>query len=244
MREQKKRHWGCWIFGAVAALIVFGYVTFIGYSFFYFYGKIKKGEVVDLPQFSSQLTRSGKTGVTNTATTTSRKDIEQGAFPALGALATTAKLTIVEFGDFECPFSKESASVVRSLLAKYGDRVRFEYRHLPLTDIHPNAFASAVASECANEQGKFWQFYDKLYANQTALKTADLLRYSTESGLDTTQFRACLLGNRYDTKVSADASFARSIGLEGTPTFFFNGQMVEGAIPEQQFDAIIQKLLK
>ena len=162
----------------------------------------------------------------------------------MGADVKNAKLTIVEFGDFECPFSKDSATMIRSLMAKYPTQVRLVYRHFPLSDIHPNAVQAAIASECADEQKKFWPFYDKLYANQNALKFADLIRYSTEVGLDTVQFRTCLVNNRYSEKVNADFSYAGAIGLQGTPTFFLNGQMIQGAIPEQTMDALVQKFLK
>lgn len=228
-------------FGWIVFVALLAAVLFFGYRVWFYYDKLRRGEIVDLPQFESHFT-----ALTNSQAFSSsyvdRSDLENGSHPVLG-LENGAGLTIVEFGDFGCPYSRDSASVVRSVMAKYGDRVRFIYRYYPL-DIHPEAMQAAIAAECAREQGKFWPFHDKLYAYQGAFSLQDLTRYGQEVGLESKQFSYCLADNRYKEAVDADVRFAQATGVRGTPTFFFNGQRVEGSIPENIFVKLIDELLK
>jgi Na+/H+ antiporter NhaA len=136
-------------------------------------------------------------------------------------------VTVIEFGDFECPHCGEAEPVVRELLA--DTTIRYVWRHLPLTDVHPNAQLAAEASEAAAAQGSFWPMHDVLLAHQDALRPPDLLRYARELGLDLGRFQDDLRRHRHETRVAQDVESADLSGVSGTPTFFVNGQRHFGA---------------
>jgi protein-disulfide isomerase len=156
-----------------------------------------------------------------------------------------AKITLLEYSDFQCPFCQRHAPTMDQLLAQYKDQVRLVYRHFPLTSIHPQAQGAAEASECAAEQGKFWEYHDKLFANQSALDVASLKKYAGELGLKQAQFDSCVDSKKYAEKVNKQAAEAQASGITGTPGTFVNDQLVKGAYPAatftQMIDAIIAK---
>ena len=167
--------------------------------------------------------------------------------PSLGP--ANAPVTIVEFSDFECPYCARAAGTVKKIHERYPDKVRIVYRHLPLDQIHPNARPAAEASACAQEQGKFWEFHDKIFANQRALSSADLQRYAKELGLDMAAFDGCVKERKTQAQVDKDftaanaaANAAGKRGL-GTPAFFVNGVLISGAKPAEEFYRIIDSEL-
>jgi Na+/H+ antiporter NhaA len=135
-----------------------------------------------------------------------------------------APVTLVEYGDFECPYCGQAERVIRELLAEYGDDIRYVWRHLPLNDVHPSAQLAAEASEAAAAQGKFWQMYDTLLSHQDELGPRDLVRYARDLGLDVERFQEELRERLYNSRVSEDVSSADESGVSGTPTFFINGR--------------------
>ncbi len=236
------RRIGCSILGWVAFLAAFAVILYLGYRTKTYYDYLRAGNIVELPQFTSRFTApaGSKKAI---AVAADRAKVEADDEPVLG-LEKDAKLTIVEFADFECPYSKEEAPIIRTLMAKYGDRVRFIYRDLPLDSIHRNARQAASAAECAREQGKFWAYHDKLYLNAPALGFKDLLRYGEEIGMDARQFEKCLTEDRYRDAVARDEEAAKSVGVTGTPTFFLNGQKIEGAIPADALEGLVEKMTR
>jgi Na+/H+ antiporter NhaA len=139
-----------------------------------------------------------------------------------------APVTVVEYGDFECPYCGQAEPVLRELLADFGD-VRYVWRHLPLTDVHPHAMAAAYASEAAAEQGKFWELHDLLLAHQEALTLPELVGLARQLGLDVARFRDGL-GQQIGTeRIAEDIESADLSGVSGTPTFFINGRRHHGA---------------
>jgi Na+/H+ antiporter NhaA len=142
-----------------------------------------------------------------------------------------APVTLVEYGDFECPYCGQAEPIVRSLLAGHGD-VRYVFRHLPLTDVHPNTQLAAEAAEAAGDQGAFWEMHDKLLQRQDALRPRDLVRYADELGLDTERFRDDLHSHRWAPRLARDVESAELSGVSGTPTFFVNGRRHYGAYDE------------
>jgi Na+/H+ antiporter NhaA len=142
-----------------------------------------------------------------------------------------APVTLVEYGDFECPYCGQAEPIVRDLLADYGD-VRYVWRHLPLTDVHPHTQMAAEAAEAAGAQGKFWEMHDLLLEHQDALDPKDLVRYAEELGLDTERFRDDLRMHKWAWRVARDVESAELSGVSGTPTFFINGRRHEGAYDE------------
>jgi Na+/H+ antiporter NhaA/protein-disulfide isomerase len=139
-----------------------------------------------------------------------------------------APVTVVEYGDFECPYCGRAEPAVRELLKEFGD-VRYVWRNLPLTDVHPHAQAAAEAAEAATEQGAFWEMHDKLLANQDQLKASDLVRYAEELGLDVERFENGLQRRSGAQHISEDVDSADLSGVSGTPTFFINDRRHYGA---------------
>lgn len=195
--------------------------------------------------------------VSNTPTTAplptrpTRLDVKNGALPLLGN--ANAKVTMVEFSDFQCPFCRMFYTQTLSQIKKaYIDtgKVKLAYRHFPLS-FHPMSMPSALASECANEQGRFWDYHDKLFEQEeklgqgTVQYTADDLKtWAQNLGLDATQFNACLDSEKYKNNVEKDIQEATTAGVNSTPTFSVNGEIVEGAQPFASFKAAIDRALK
>ena len=142
--------------------------------------------------------------------------------------ADQALVTLVEYGDYECPFCGLAEPVIRELLADDGD-LRYVWRHLPLTDVHPHALLAAEGAEAAARQGSFWPMHDQLLAHQDALTVDDLLRYAAQLGLDTGRFTADLRRHAGEAKITEDVDSADLSGVTGTPTFFVNGKRHRGA---------------
>lgn len=138
-----------------------------------------------------------------------------------------ATVHIVEYSDFQCPACGAAYPVVEQIMEEYRDRVNFEYKHFPLTSIHRFAFSAAEASECANDQGKFWEYYTLLFENQDALSDDALKQYAADIGLDTELFENCLDSNAKAKYVTADFNEGIGKGVDSTPTFFINGVKLE-----------------
>jgi protein-disulfide isomerase len=134
-----------------------------------------------------------------------------------------APVTVVEYGDFECPYCGQAEPVIREILADYGD-VRYVWRHLPLGDVHPHAQLAAEGSEAAAAQGKFWDMHDQLLEHQGALTARDLIRYAGELGLNADRFARDLANDAGAARINEDVDSADLSGVSGTPTFFVNGR--------------------
>jgi Na+/H+ antiporter NhaA len=140
-----------------------------------------------------------------------------------------ATVTLVEYGDFECPFCGQAESVIRELLASFGDDLRYVWRHLPLRDVHTHAQLAAEASEASAAQGRFWDFYDTLLANQDALDPPDLRRHAGDLALDVERFDDELHHHDHAARIAEDVAGADASGVTGTPSFFINGRRYSGA---------------
>ena len=143
--------------------------------------------------------------------------------------AEDAPVTLVEYGDFECPYCGQAEQVIRELLASSGDDVRYVWRHLPLNDVHPNAQIAAEASEAAAAQGRFWEMHDTLLGHQGDLRPTHLADYATEIGIDADRVVDGLHRREYAGRVNEDVASADESGVTGTPTFFINGRRHYGA---------------
>ncbi|HYH98332.1 DsbA family protein [Hyalangium sp.] len=151
-----------------------------------------------------------------------------------------AKVTIVEWSDFECPFCSRVMPTLAKIKEQYGKEVRVVFRNQPLP-FHPNAKLAAEASLAAHEQGKFWEFHDKLFANQKALTRPSLEKYAEELRLDMGKFKAALDSGKFRAQVEADSSAGSAVGANGTPTFFINGRQFVGAQPFEAFKTAIEE---
>lgn len=170
-----------------------------------------------------------------------RYDIPIDGYPSLGP--ANAPITIVEFSDFQCPFCRRfHQETYSALLAAYPDKIRFVYRNLPLTSIHPDAMDAAVASLCANDQNVYWDYHDKLFSSET-LGRDTYVQYAKDLGLDVDKFTSCLDSSLHNDFIQKDMDFALNLGIQSTPTFFINGLAVVGAQPLSTFQQIIDKEL-
>jgi protein-disulfide isomerase len=148
-------------------------------------------------------------------------------------------VTVVEYGDFECPYCGQAEPVVRELLKDFGD-VRYVWRHLPLTDVHPHAQLAAEGAETAAAQGSFWEMHDLLLDHQGALTLRDLVRYATDLGLDTEKFTKELKEHVHAARVAEDMDSADLSGVSGTPSFFINGMRHQGAYDIDTLSAAVK----
>ena len=149
-----------------------------------------------------------------------------------------ARIDIVEFSDFQCPFCARVNPTVQRIRDEYGDDVRIVFKHLPLR-IHPQAPAAHAAAEAAHSQGKFWEMHDLIFANQRALTRENYLGYAKQIGLDVARFTKDLDSSDIKKRVDDDASEAASLGVTGTPAFFINGRFLSGAQPFDSFKRVI-----
>ena len=156
-----------------------------------------------------------------------------------------APITLIEYSDFECPFCARFRPTVDQILTEYKGRVRLVYRHFPLRSIHSEAQKAAEASECAADQGKFWEMHDKLFDLNEAgsLALANMKLAAAELGFNTTSFNDCLDSGKYAQEVEKDYQDGLAGGVSGTPGSFLNGQYIAGALPFAQIQPIIESLL-
>lgn len=178
-------------------------------------------------------------------------NVSLGKLPLKGR--DNAKVTMIEFSDFECPFCERFFNETLPQIKKeYIDtgKVRLTYRHFPL-DFHAAAMPSALASECANEQGKFWEYHDKIFTEQSKIsgKTGDIISqqlktWAKQTKLNIAQFNNCLDTEKYKEAVNKDVNDGKTAGVSGTPTFYINGRQLVGAQPFVSFKAVIDEELK
>lgn len=165
--------------------------------------------------------------------------------PSMGP--NSSKLTVVAFLDYGCPYSRRADGAFREAMVKYQNQVHFVVRDFPIEELHPNAFQAAHASRCAFVQGKGWAFHDALFAQTGDINPADFERFATQAGADLSAFRDCMSRQIFASQIQQDLSDGIRAGVQGTPTYFFNGVRIQGApankMPEY-FDYLIQRFLK
>jgi protein-disulfide isomerase len=159
-----------------------------------------------------------------------RVALDNAGAPARGS--DDAKVTLVEFSDFQCPFCGRFFPTLKQIEQKYGDSVRVVYRQYPIPSLHPNAFKAAEASLCANDQGKFWDMHDVMFQEQNALTVSELKQKARRIGLDGRKFDDCMDTGRHTEQVQNDMRAGSRVGVTGTPALFVNGIPIDGgAVP-------------
>jgi len=161
--------------------------------------------------------------------------------PSVGS--ASAPITLVEFSDFQCPFCQRVAPTIKQIRQAYGDKVRVVWKDFPLTQIHPQAFKAGEAGHCAADQGKFWEYHDRLFANQQLLQPADLKKHAADLGLDQAAFAECLDSSKYGERVRDGVAEGTRLGVNSTPTIYINGRLLSGAQPYEVFAAVIDEEL-
>jgi len=150
-----------------------------------------------------------------------------------------APITVVEFSDFQCPYCSTFQKTMDTIIKKYPDKIKWVYKHFPLSTIHPNAQPAAEAAECAGEQNKFWEFGDLLFANQANLSRDTYVNLAQQADLNIDSFTQCLDEEKYKQKISQDYSQGLSLGVQGTPGNIINGTLYPGALTVEQMEQII-----
>lgn len=165
-------------------------------------------------------------------------EVAVGDAPFKGA--SDAKVTIVEFSDFQCPFCSKGAQVLSALEKKYGNKIKIAFKHYPLP-FHAQARIAAEASMCANEQDSklFWKMHDAMFADQSKLDKDNLIATAKKAGVKEAEFKACLEAGKYKAKIDADVAQGATLGIKSTPTFFINGKLISGAQPLEVFTEVI-----
>jgi protein-disulfide isomerase len=166
-----------------------------------------------------------------------RVDVSADGAPFKGS--PKAPVTIVEFSDFHCPFCRHVIPTLAQLESKYGDKIKLVFRDFPIESLHPGATKAHEAARCANEQGKFWAYHDKLFAAPPNSSPEVFRGLAKEVGLNTKDFEICVNSGKYEAVIKEDIAEGNRVGITGTPAFFINGRLVSGAQPLEAFARII-----
>ena len=232
-----RRGWLPVIFLVIVLAAVSGFV----WRVWYYVDRIRSGEIVQIQMDRANEMRVSQLAAAS-ATPSGTVDVTTEDDPSLGSADAT--LTIVEFADFGCPYSRQESYLMRSIAYEYGDSIRYIYRDFPLTDLHPDAQLAAEAGECAQDQGKFWELHDKMYQNQSDLSREALIEFARSLGMDSNRFISCLDSGVHRDEVLEDYQDGLNAGVFGTPTFFFNGNKIDGAIPADVLRALVKEVVE
>jgi protein-disulfide isomerase len=223
-----------------SVLVVFAFAAgiLVGYLV---WGVLAPAQMAASPQPAGQAPLA-QAPVPSAEPTFTRYEIPTEGFPSLGP--EDAEIVLVEFSDFQCPFCKRwHDEVYQPLLDAYPGQIRLVYRNLPLTSLHPEAMSSAIAALCANDQGSYWPFHEKLFSSELELGREGYLQYAADLELDDAAFESCLDSGKFDDFIQEDMDFSLNLGVRSTPTFFVNGLAVVGAQPLDVFKQVIDKEL-
>lgn len=223
------------IFLSILGVLAIGGIGFAGMTGYYIL-KIRSGEGDALASvFNEEFTAAGNLSAKDKVIVDAAGLI-RAHNPTLGSAASP--ITIIEFIDFECPFCQKEYPVFTQVIDTYGSAVRIVFKHFPLSNIHPNATAAAFAAACADEQKKFWEYYDLLFTEKQ-LDSASLFSYADILNLNKTTFENCLASERLAPQIQQDFEDGIVAGVRGTPTYFLNNRKIEGAIPFDMWEELI-----
>lgn len=233
----KERNWVATIVTLVM-LVVAGLFVF---RVLYYVDAIKSGKI-DSTDFTSLGSYSSTSSLLAITTIPEGAiDVVSNDDPSLGS--PKAPVVIVEFADFGCSYSKDASHVLRELAQNHPKDVYYVYRDFPINELHSIATLAAEAGECAHEQGKFWEYHDKLYQNQAYLDEEELYLLAEQVNLDLIDFRGCLESGKYKEEVQEDYEAGVEAGVSGTPTFYVNGNRIAGSIPSGVLELIVQSVI-
>lgn len=226
--------WGVIIIGFVVlvTVLVLGLGSVVGY----YVWKIKRGEGSEILQ-----KLNGATSSVNVLVDSTRKELEIEDAPMLGN--PKAEIVIVEFVDFKCPNCKAEDPIIKKVAQKYWNKVKVVVRNFPVESTHPGASALALLASCAEDQGKYWPLQNILFANQDQLaenlSETDTQNLLGQAGVDFVQVKKCLADSKTRVAVNRDYATGFKYGVQGTPTFFINGQKVEGVVTMEAWDKFL-----
>lgn len=231
------------VFLSVLSIVLFVILAFTGF-FVYYSIQIKFGDAGGLAKEFAQTQAGAGTTKSLLEKLTKVEKPEQYIRKHNAVLgAEKAPIMIIEFVDFECAYSREAYSVIKSVAQKYNSVVRVVFKHLPVEQLNPDSEIAASAAACAKAQGKFWEYHDLLFERKK-LDLASLLGYAQELKLNTDQFNLCLTENKFEKDIAQDMLDATQLGIKGTPTYIVNGYKIEGTLTSELWDRVILELLK
>lgn len=231
--------------GTIVTILGVVALIFIGF-FVYYTWQFKYGDPEQIKKIAKEISNSKFTLADNGKKQKAEADKPVANFirpnnPVFGN--PNAKVTIVEFIDFECPFSQASFPHFQTIKENYGSAVKFVFKHMPLSSIHPNAMPAALAAECAHEQGKFWEYYKILFETKK-LDTESLTQTAESLSLNMEKFSNCLETQKYSKQIQDDVVDGLELGVRGTPTYFVNQQIVEGVFDVAAWNTRILEHIK
>lgn len=188
-------------------------------------------------EFLKSLRAQAKVVVNLKAPPIQRIDVSVQGAPFKGG--EKAAVTIVEFSDFHCPFCRQVISTLAKLESQYGEKIKLVFRDFPIENLHPGATKAHEAARCANEQGKFWPYHDKLFASPPSSSPEVFKGLAKDVGLDAVTFETCLGSGKYQAAIKEDIAEGNRVGVGGTPAFFVNGRLISGAQPVEAFARVI-----
>lgn len=234
---KKIKHWA----SVILTVLILLAVSLFVWRVVYYVKMVNSGEIAEWQNDQVVEMTVSKLAAAAANSTVDGAGVLIGGEPSMGV--ANVKLTIVMFGDFQCPYSRQAAFMVRSLVYKNSDQVQLVYKDFPLTDVHPDSERASEAAACADDQGKFWSMFDRLYQNQSDLSREVLVEHARALDLEMGRFISCLDNSGHQAEIQSDYEEGLQLGVYGTPTFFLNGQLVKGAIPSDIFEALIEKFI-
>jgi protein-disulfide isomerase len=192
--------------------------------------------------FIGELRQAAKVDISLVAPPVRRAAVDIDGAPIRGN--EKAPVTVVEFSDFHCPFCKRVQPTLLELLSRYPDKVRIVYMDMPIDSLHPQARRASEAARCARDQGKFWEYHDKIYAGGPDSSQDYLKKLASDVGLDVAAFEQCLASGKHKDGIQSHLQQASQLGLTGTPAFFVNGRPLQGAQPVEAFTQVIDEELR
>jgi len=237
-------------FELISWIFVIIFISSLAYSSYSVYNYVQYGNCYgpeDTGLFCPLTALSGETNSNYESTYTGPviiPDVDDDPF--IGP--ENAKVTVIEFGCYMCPYTKKAQSIVKELLTTYDGKIKFVFRDLPLPQ-HSETKLHSLAANCANEQGKFWEYHDKLFEDQLECKNATdhkamVIGFAKDLNLDVNKFELCLNSNKYLSEVENDIEAGKLAKIQGTPTFFINNRTIIGPKPIKAFKEIINEELR
>ncbi len=229
-----KRRWGRWTLLGLGLIAIF--VLWLAILIVNNVLHIYRGDVFD---------QSALTWVTASDYEQNQKAASQVLTEDDPALGTDEPLVyIVAYQSFACPYSQENQADLKKMLDKFGPLVRFVFKDFPTEGLHENVFNAHLAANCANDQKKFWEYHDMLFANQGKFSKPELKAYAEQLGLDRVSFDACLDSEKFSQEIRQDYAQGVNLGVSGTPSYVVNGQLVKGTVPMDLWEQVIGFILK
>jgi protein-disulfide isomerase len=242
--RQKKRRRLLTVLFVIAAAVVLVPVVYVGYLTTSYYVQFKTGTIVSPEERRLQASISRTAANAEVTAEDLERIIPAGIAPELGN--RDARVTVIEFIDYLCPFCKRNAPDVRRVMAGMGGQVRFLIRDFPIVELHPNAREAALAANCVLEQGQepYWRFHDMIFAYPVEPGPNDFRTIAERTNIDMNAFDACMDARRYDRKIDEDIDVGIAAGVGGTPTFFVNGVRFQGVMNESALTKALSYFLE